>query len=81
MWDTWVGSNDNWRDYSFCIGNYLLCSIESIENGGDNAIWKYIFGVFVMYSIGYPIVHTTAVIGLFSKSKQASVMSSCFKCW
>lgn len=63
----------------FALGIICFAPLESIENGGDNAIWKYIFGVFMMYSIGYPIGHT-AVIGLFSKGKQASVMSSCFKC-
>jgi len=61
-------------DVQMIVGGILICSLgiisfaplESVENGGDNAFWKYTIGIFLIYGIGYPIGHT-AVIGLFSK--------------
>jgi ceroid-lipofuscinosis MFS transporter 7 len=38
------------------------------EDPDNNPSWRYLFAIFMVYSIGYPIGHT-AVIGLFSKSK------------
>lgn len=38
------------------------------EDPDNNPSWRYVFAIFMVYSIGYPIGHT-AVIGLFSKSK------------
>ena len=37
----------------------------------DNQSWRYLFAIFMVYSIGYPVGHT-AVIGLFSKSEYLS---------
>mmetsp|Transcript_29881 Transcript_29881/g.61679 ORF Transcript_29881/g.61679 Transcript_29881/m.61679 type:complete len:510 (+) Transcript_29881:249-1778(+) len=61
-------------DVQMIIGGITVCAIgiigfaplTSVENGADNAMWKYIMGIFMIYGIGYPIGHT-AVIGLFSK--------------
>jgi ceroid-lipofuscinosis MFS transporter 7 len=36
------------------------------EDPDNNPSWRYLFAIFMVYSIGYPIGHT-AVIGLFSK--------------
>lgn len=38
------------------------------EDPDNNADWRYLFAIFMVYSIGYPVGHT-AVIGLFSKSE------------
>lgn len=37
------------------------------EDPDNNPNWRYVFAIFMVYSVGYPIGHT-AVIGLFSKS-------------
>lgn len=34
----------------------------------ENSSWRYVFAIFMVYAIGYPIGHT-ALLGLFSKSK------------
>ena len=42
---------------------------ETVEDGLDNAnnpTWRYIFSIFLIYAVGYPVGHT-AVIGMFSK--------------
>lgn len=42
---------------------------ETVEDGIDdkhNPTWRYVFAIFLIYAVGYPIGHT-AVIGLFSK--------------
>lgn len=42
---------------------------ETVEDGIDdkhNPTWRYVFAIFLIYAIGYPIGHT-AVIGMFSK--------------
>lgn len=42
---------------------------ETVEDGMDNVnnpTWRYIFSIFLIYAIGYPVGHT-AVIGMFSK--------------
>jgi MFS transporter, ceroid-lipofuscinosis neuronal protein 7 len=53
-----------------CGGMIIMCcgivSLTSLEEGADNSTWRYVFAIFMMYSIGYPIGHT-AVIGIFSK--------------
>lgn len=38
------------------------------EDEPGKSSWRYVFAIFFLYSIGYPIGHTT-VIGLFSKCK------------
>lgn len=68
-------------DVQMIIGGITVCAIgiigfaplTSVENGADNAMWKYIMGIFMIYGIGYPIGHT-AVIGLFSKGKNHSTL-------
>lgn len=42
---------------------------DTVEDGLDNVnnpSWRYIFSIFLIYGIGYPVGHT-AVIGMFSK--------------
>ena len=61
-------------DIQMILGGITVCAVgiisfstlQSVENGADNATWKYFLGIFLIYGIGYPIGHT-AVIGLFSK--------------
>ena len=61
-------------DIQMIVGGITVCAVgiisfsglQSVENGGVNATWQYILGIFMVYGIGYPIGHT-AVIGLFSK--------------
>ena len=38
-------------------------------------MWRFIFVIFFVYAIGYPIGHT-AVIGMFSKSKALKISTS-----
>lgn len=61
-------------DIQMIVGGISICALgiigfstlQSFEDGADNATWKYFVGIFMIYGIGYPIGHT-AVIGLFSK--------------
>lgn len=61
-------------DIQMIVGGMSVCALgiigfstlQSFEDGADNATWKYFVGIFMIYGIGYPIGHT-AVIGLFSK--------------
>lgn len=46
-----------------------ILSLTALEEDGDNPSWRFVAAIFMIYSVGYPIGHT-AVIGLFSKSKQ-----------
>ena len=63
-------------DVQMIIGGITVCALgiigfaplHSVEDGADNALWRYVVGIFMIYGIGYPIGHT-AVIGLFSKGK------------
>lgn len=48
------------------VGIVSFSGLKSVEMGADNSIYHYIFGIFLIYGVGYPIGHT-AVIGLFSK--------------
>ena len=48
-----------------------IISLLGVEAGIENSHWRYLFAMFLIYAVGYPIGHT-AVIGLFSKSKFAS---------
>jgi len=43
-----------------------VLSIVGIEEEGESPTWRYVFAIFLIYSIGYPIGHT-AVVGIFSK--------------
>lgn len=43
------------------------------EDPDNNPSWRYLFAIFMVYSIGYPIGHT-AVIGLFSKSEYCNML-------
>lgn len=47
-----------------------IISLTTLDEDEANAGWRYFVAIFLVYAIGYPIGHT-AVIGLFSKSKQA----------
>jgi MFS transporter, ceroid-lipofuscinosis neuronal protein 7 len=55
-----------------CFGMVVMASgiisLTFVDEDGINSSWRFIFAIFMIYSIGYPIGHT-AVIGLFSKSK------------
>lgn len=51
-----------------------IMSLLGVEAGLDNSHWRYLFAMFLIYAVGYPIGHT-AVIGLFSKSKFASFLA------
>eukprot|EP00984_Skeletonema_dohrnii_P012893 scaffold5264_cov125-Skeletonema_dohrnii-CCMP3373.AAC.6 len=61
-------------DIQMIVGGMTVCAVgiisfsalQSVEDGADNATWKYFLGIFMIYGVGYPIGHT-AVIGLFSK--------------
>ena len=46
-----------------CVGIGGMSFLQAQEN----ASWKYVLSMFLIYSLGYPIGHT-AVIGMFSKS-------------
>eukprot|EP00934_Nitzschia_sp_Nitz4_P008266 Nitzschia sp. Nitz4//scaffold8_size234185//204698//206303//NITZ4_001297-RA/size234185-snap-gene-0.60-mRNA-1//-1//CDS//3329559926//8256//frame0 len=43
-----------------------IFSLTSLNEDEVNPSWRYVFAIFLIYSVGYPIGHT-AVIGLFSK--------------
>lgn len=49
-----------------------IVSLTTLDEVEANPSWRFIFAIFLIYSVGYPIGHT-AVIGLFSKSKFVSV--------
>jgi MFS transporter, ceroid-lipofuscinosis neuronal protein 7 len=53
-----------------CGGMIVMCfgtvSLASMQEDSDKASWRYIFSIFTVYAIGYPIGHT-AVIAIFSK--------------
>ena len=55
-----------------CGGMVIMCagilSLVFLDDDQANPSWQYVFAIYMMYSVGYPIGHT-AVIGLFSKSK------------
>lgn len=61
-------------DVQMIVGGILVCALgivnfaplHSVEDGGENGLWRYGVGIFLIYGVGYPIGHT-AVIGLFSK--------------
>jgi len=61
-------------DVQMIIGGITVCALgiigfsplHSVEDGAENAVWKYVVGILMIYGVGYPIGHT-AVIGLFSK--------------
>ena len=48
-----------------------IVSLTQVDEDNTNETWRFLFPIFMIYSIGYPIGHT-AVIGLFSKSKYLS---------
>lgn len=50
-----------------------ILSLAFLDEDQFNPSWNYIFAIFMIYSVGYPIGHT-AVIGLFSKSKSSAVL-------
>ena len=56
--------------FIMCVG---ICSLAFLNEDDTNGSWRYIFSIFMLYSIGYPIGHT-AIMGLFSKSKNQSVI-------
>ena len=47
-----------------------IATLVTIDDTIHNPTWKFLFAIFLIYGIGYPIGHT-AVIGLFSKSKSS----------
>ena len=53
-----------------CGGMIIMCfgivSLTSLQEEAHNPTWRYVFAIFMMYSVGYPVGHT-AVIGIFSK--------------
>eukprot|EP00529_Nitzschia_sp_RCC80_P018449 CAMPEP_0113483004 /NCGR_PEP_ID=MMETSP0014_2-20120614/23210_1 /TAXON_ID=2857 /ORGANISM="Nitzschia sp." /LENGTH=514 /DNA_ID=CAMNT_0000376537 /DNA_START=4 /DNA_END=1548 /DNA_ORIENTATION=+ /assembly_acc=CAM_ASM_000159 len=53
-----------------CGGMVIMCagilSLVFLDDDQTNPSWQYVFAIYMMYSVGYPIGHT-AVIGLFSK--------------
>lgn len=49
-----------------------IVSLTQVDEDNVNATWRFLFPIFMIYSIGYPIGHT-AVIGLFSKSKSLTI--------
>ena len=67
-------------DIQMILGGITVCAVgivsfsglKSVEMGADNSIYHYIFGIFLIYGVGYPIGHT-AVIGLFSKGEYRCV--------
>ena len=54
-----------------CFGMIVMASgiisLTFVDEDGINSSWRFVFAIFMIYSVGYPIGHT-AVIGLFSKS-------------
>jgi ceroid-lipofuscinosis MFS transporter 7 len=52
----------------FAFGLLSYAWLKSVEMGAENSIVHYIFGVMMIYGIGYPI-GVTALIGLFSKGE------------
>ncbi len=67
-------------DVQMIIGGITVCALgiigfsplDSLEDGAENAVWKYFVGILMIYGIGYPIGHT-AVIGLFSKGEKEHI--------
>ena len=63
-------------DVQMIVGGMLVMvigvlSLMGLPHGGETSpSWRYWIGMFLIYSVGYPIGHT-AVIGLFSKSELA----------
>jgi ceroid-lipofuscinosis MFS transporter 7 len=63
-------------DVQMILGGMSICALgicsfaplDAVEDGGDNSVFHYCLGMFMIYAIGYPVGHTAA-IGLFSKSK------------
>jgi ceroid-lipofuscinosis MFS transporter 7 len=45
-----------------------IVSLAGFHEDVENPKWRYVFAMFLIYAVGYPIGHT-ALIGLFSKSK------------
>ena len=62
----------HFSDVQLIVGGMLVMvvGILSLTLIGDdpeaNANWRFVFAIFMLYSIGYPIGHT-ALLGLFSK--------------
>lgn len=62
----------HFSDVQLIVGGMMVMvvGILSLTLIGDdpdaNANWRFVFAIFMLYSIGYPIGHT-ALLGLFSK--------------
>ena len=60
-------------DIQMIVGGMLVMivgvlSLTDLDDDKNYPNYRYVFAIFLIYSIGYPIGHT-AVIGLFSKSE------------
>lgn len=52
--------------YGMVVMGIGIISLSFLEEDVDNATWRYMFAIFLVYGVGYPIGHT-AVMGIFSK--------------